>query len=148
MTSKTIPPEDEKVSDERLQQMASGYEQLNEGKCDPKILWIDVAKCLRELQSRRSTQPDREAIIEETVKRAAEVLERWAHDLADTRDDYITAQTTGQFMTRPIRKEAAKHFAHDFGERSQAVDGCVDMVTTAIRSLKHSDTTPDGGKNG
>ena len=81
-------------------------------------------------------------VLERAAQKATSELENWAYDLQETRDEYITARTTGKMANRNISPELAKVFASQFGERSDAVYGCVEMVADAIYSVGDINTPP------
>ena len=63
-------------------------------------------------------------------------LTDWSHDLYDTRDEYINAQTTGKMNGRNIPKETAIAYAAEFRERAEAVRDCAPYVSRTILDLK------------
>lgn len=87
------------------------------------------------------------ASIAEAIEVACRALDDWSHDLAATRDEYIDAMSSGSFRGRRIRKEMAKFFAHDFGEHSSAVFGCIDVVRAAFAQKQVADVAARDGTN-
>lgn len=77
----------------------------------------------------------REAALKEAAGKAKDWLEDWGRDLAFTREQYIDAQASGTLNGRRISPESAKRFAHDFGERAQAVHECGVLVERTILAL-------------
>ena len=57
----------------------------------------------------------------------------WSNDLLYTRDQYIDAISSGTFNDRKINPELAKKFAHDFGERADAVRGCTVIIEEVFK---------------
>lgn len=102
MTSTTITPEDERVSDRRLAHLFS--DALGDGRPSDwmPITTAEMRSLILEISARRS-QHDREAIIEECA--------------------LIADEHTG-FHDATWRKAAR-------------------LIANTIRSLKHSDTTPE-----
>ena len=52
----------------------------------------------------------------------------WSDDLYAIRDQYIDSQSSGRFNGRKLNPELARKFAHDFGERADAVRGCISII--------------------
>jgi len=70
---------------------------------------------------------------ERAALKAADALHDWSADLYATFESYVEAKTTGKHSGRRISREACSLYASQFRERSEAVAGCVDIVTDAIR---------------
>lgn len=83
------------------------------------------------LEALKSSRP---LILEEAAKR----IDLVESDLSNIRDDYIEAQRSGRHGGRRIRPEAARQYAHDFGERADATRQCAELV----RSLSQDGKPP------
>lgn len=124
MTSKTIPPEDDDTEDMAAVGRAL-MDAIEAFSHEPPLKGWAPAQCPSEIVGdlvnmlEEATQPDREAIIEA----CANLLDLGTQDIL---------LISGEMSAQEIRSVRAM-----LNERARA-----------IRSLKHSDTTPEGGENG
>jgi hypothetical protein len=88
----------------------------------------------------RAYLSSRQSILEEAAKK----LDLVESELSGIRDDYIEAQHSGRHNGRRIRPEAARQYAHDFGERADATRQCAAL----LRSLSHGKAPDKEGEAG
>lgn len=77
----------------------------------------------------------REAALREAAAKAEDHLLNWANDLAETRDLYREALSTGKMNGRNISEALARKCARDFNERAEAVAESAEHTRDAILAL-------------
>ena len=77
----------------------------------------------------------REAALREAGAKAEDHLLNWANDLAETRDLYREALSTGKMNGRNISEALARKCVRDFNERAEAVAESAEHTRDAILAL-------------